>query len=288
MIPAPPLSTSPDNVADNPTVANGSPVRESENYSPERSSFAIDNTARTPRSSSGGAHPRVAFAPTALSTSDESNNRISEGVSAARRTEPREPLASIECHKTNNIYQFVETIPPQLELRMANSVFTVRIQQLNKVLSAKRLRSLNDYSILWYLLLMAYVVLGVTISSALKLPDTSPWNIVIVAGLVPFGVVCHYCSRRPPKYIKQLKIILDEWNIQDSSQRVVYVLQWSAVRGTMFKATMQVDVYDGVDYLAMGDLNWSRTSTVSRFGRPSFGLPRYQSRAPSYEINAPH
>ncbi|KAI9346163.1 hypothetical protein BDR26DRAFT_955822 [Obelidium mucronatum] len=211
----------------------------------------------------------------ALAGFNNASTAIEEELEYRRRR-----IAVIYCIQKDGVCKFKEEMPSRLQARMANTVFLMRIKEANK--SLQKRRNLNEYSDLWNMLFVVYVLVIVTVVIAVQLPTTSVYNIALIAPLVPLWFLCRYLTSRRPKHVRELEGLLKQWSDHDSGQSIRYELNRQPKQNTLFGVVLSIDILD--DSLSLATQTLPRPSTASRFGRPSIGngLPRYHSPTPSY------
>ncbi|KAI9346161.1 hypothetical protein BDR26DRAFT_932028 [Obelidium mucronatum] len=192
-------------------------------------------------------------------------------------------LASIQC-PTQSSSTFSETVPPTLAGRIPSSVYSIRIQEINKKLNGRI--EFNDYSQLWYLLVVGYLILGVDLAMWLTTSGKLAQGLsaTIMIPIIPVAFLSRYLAKRTPKYIREIEKCLESWNKQDAPLNIKTILKLDSAPTHVFGMILVIQVLEEVNMeMRMPSSDTvGRNSFMIRVGRPSLGLPGYSSPTPGY------
>ncbi|KAI9346162.1 hypothetical protein BDR26DRAFT_893143 [Obelidium mucronatum] len=225
-------------------------------------------------------------------------------------------IASIRCPTSEYSPTFQTNLPSTLTGRIASSVYSIRIQELNGLLGGRQ--QINDYAQLWYLLIIGYFCVAMDLAVYLLKESMVPIYIGLALFLpvIPIGFLSYFLAKQKPyvsicswntphstrtpakltptlvlffffflKFVRKIERHVQTWNEKDAPLKIKTCVRIQASGIGIFGIEIVLEVFEEVNMdqrLSSSD-TVGRRSMMIRYGRPSLGLPTYNSPAPSYK-----
>ncbi|KAJ3007045.1 UNVERIFIED_CONTAM: hypothetical protein HDU68_003736, partial [Siphonaria sp. JEL0065] len=169
-------------------------------------------------------------------------------------------ISSIRCPSNDHSASFSTTLPSTLTGRVASTVYSIRIQELNKMLGKRT--SVNDYSQLWYLLVVAYFCIAMDLAVYLSTTKSVslPISLSLFLPVIPIGALSYFLAKRRPEYVRKIEREVQDWNEKDAPLKIKTKVRVEASGIGIFGITIVIEVFEEVNL----DQRLSSSDTLGR------------------------